>query len=369
MPGPAQLNVRYEVALGALRQTPLHIMIRAMSVATLSIGASACHDNLCIIDPAGGTPTTEKGTELFSRCACPTTCDSGIMASILDIYMLSDGSGMPTTAQLLKWGTVKATWTADGEPTMEPCIGCITSATWTPVDCSQPIPAACTTAGVGASTETVAGGGGTVSQPGMAALGMTIKECCGCPTQWPAVLTATKTCGYPDGYDRTGSNLEKTAACSAAPPLCRSLLVCGLGSTYGTTDTSDDGKFCAAEPDPFCPAAPPPPPPAAEADTIIGIILSFTSAVLYALGLCIQRAALSLDQASEAGSGGEEITQASPGCNGRCCHKCKLLNWLIGLLIYGIGGLGLGTLALSYISLATTSSLFSSTMVSALSLV
>ena len=239
--------------------------------------------------------------------------------------------------------------------------------TWTPVDCSQPIPAACTAAGVGPSTETVAAI--SVLQPGMAALGMTIKECCGCPTQWPAVLTATKTCGYANGYDRTGSNLQKTAACFAAFPLCQALLVCGVGSTYGTTDTADDGQFCAGEPDPFCPAATPPPPPAVEPDTIIGIILSFTSAALYALGLCIQRAALSLDQASESGSGNEEITQTAPGCNGRCCHKCKLLNWLIGLLIYGIGGLGLGTLALSYISLATTSSLFSSTMVSALSLV
>ena len=82
----------------------------------------------------------------------------------------------------------------------------------------------------------------------------------------------------------------------------------------------------------------------ASGDTVTGICISFLSAFLYAVGLCVQRAAL---------SNSDETTTAAPGCSGACC-KTKAgstLNWLIGLLIYGIGGLGLGTVALSYISL------------------
>ena len=46
-----------------------------------------------------------------------------------------------------------------------------------------------------------------------------------------------------------------------------------------------------------------------------------------------------------------------------CCRRSRQLNWFLGLLIYGTGGTGLGTMALAYISLALTSSIFSSTIV------
>ena len=101
------------------------------------------------------------------------------------------------------------------------------------------------------------------------------------------------------------------------------------------------------------------------------------------VGLCIQRAALSVAQ-----------DVIAPGCGGKCCKSHHKINWFLGLSVYGahfscrgrplssssslcnpaphlydtlalaaIGGLGLGTVALSYVTLATTTALFSSCLI------
>jgi hypothetical protein len=91
-----------------------------------------------------------------------------------------------------------------------------------------------------------------------------------------------------------------------------------------------------------------------DMDVLIGIIISLMAAAFYGLGLCIQRAALTASDSAQV---------TAPGCGGPCCLRFTKLNWLVGLSIYGIGGLGLGTLALSYVTLATSSALFSSCLV------
>eukprot|EP01052_Picozoa_sp_SAG31_P014616 SAG31_NODE_915_length_11052_cov_26.254633_10_plen_102_part_00 len=86
-------------------------------------------------------------------------------------------------------------------------------------------------------------------------------------------------------------------------------------------------------------------------DTLTGVVISLVAAFLYATGLCIQRASLTVSDPN-----------ATPpyGCRGKCCKDCENLNWLIGLAIYGVGGLFLGTVSLAYIPLSLTSSIFSS---------
>ena len=88
-------------------------------------------------------------------------------------------------------------------------------------------------------------------------------------------------------------------------------------------------------------------------DKIVGIAIASVAAFLYASGLCVQRAALTVS----------EPDTVVAGCHGRCCQQHSTLNWAIGLVVYGVGGLFLGTLALRYIPLSLSSSIFSSVLV------
>jgi hypothetical protein len=87
-------------------------------------------------------------------------------------------------------------------------------------------------------------------------------------------------------------------------------------------------------------------------NVVVGGAISVTAAFLYATGLCIQRAALTVAEGSPAA-----------GCRGVCCAKHSNINWLLGLAVYGIGGLFLGTIALAFIPLSLTSSIFSSVLI------
>ena len=88
-------------------------------------------------------------------------------------------------------------------------------------------------------------------------------------------------------------------------------------------------------------------------DFFVGSSIMLLSAVLYAIGLSIQRAAATSHTAEE----------AVYGCRSPAAARYARLWWVVGLLIYGFGGLGLGTLAFSYLPLALCSSLFTSTLV------
>ena len=88
-------------------------------------------------------------------------------------------------------------------------------------------------------------------------------------------------------------------------------------------------------------------------DFFMGSTIMIVSAILYAVGLNIQRASMTINAAEG----------AAYGCRGPCAARYPTLWWLVGLLIYAIGGLGLGTLAFSYLSVALCSSLFTSTLV------
>ena len=63
-----------------------------------------------------------------------------------------------------------------------------------------------------------------------------------------------------------------------------------------------------------------------EDDAIIGMGISLLAAVLYALGLCIQRAAL---------AGAEAGVEPPWGCREKGCVERPKLIWLLGLAIYG----------------------------------
>eukprot|EP00928_Gymnodinium_smaydae_P099077 TRINITY_DN9360_c2_g4_i1.p1 TRINITY_DN9360_c2_g4~~TRINITY_DN9360_c2_g4_i1.p1 ORF type:complete len:404 (-),score=49.39 TRINITY_DN9360_c2_g4_i1:403-1614(-) len=90
----------------------------------------------------------------------------------------------------------------------------------------------------------------------------------------------------------------------------------------------------------------------ATADKVTGIVVSACSALFYASGLCVQRAALTMD-----GPNGPAF-----GCDRRFCRKHPKLIWTIGLMIYGVGGMFLGTIALRYVPLSLTSSIFSTVL-------
>eukprot|EP01047_Picozoa_sp_COSAG01_P045396 COSAG01_NODE_4178_length_5265_cov_17.430649_5_plen_356_part_00 len=91
----------------------------------------------------------------------------------------------------------------------------------------------------------------------------------------------------------------------------------------------------------------------AEADKIIGVSIVGVASFLYAAGLCIQRAALTVD----------DPDGPVAGCRGACCRKRPTANWVLGLCIYGIGGLFLSTMSLRYIPLSLSSSVFSSVLI------
>ena len=122
---------------------------------------------------------------------------------------------------------------------------------------------------------------------------------------------------------------------------------------------------------------------------VLGVTIAGVAAFLYASGLCVQRAALTGAPHSRAAffvcvracrsalvvvaveEAGETGGAAVPGCEGACCLRCapripagcwrsaavrynalrkptaagrwSTANWVIGLLIYAIGGLFLGT--------------------------
>ena len=88
-------------------------------------------------------------------------------------------------------------------------------------------------------------------------------------------------------------------------------------------------------------------------DKFVGVVISSIAAFLYASGLCVQKAALTLHDTGE----------APAGCGRSCCRRYSTANWALGLAIYAVGGLFLGTLALRYIPLSLTSSIFSSVLV------
>ena len=89
-------------------------------------------------------------------------------------------------------------------------------------------------------------------------------------------------------------------------------------------------------------------------DTVTGALISVVAAFLYATGLCIQRAALTVKD--------DGVTPPA-GCRGSCCKRHHNLNWTLGLVVYGVGGLFLGTVSLAYIPLSLTSSIFSSVLI------
>eukprot|EP01050_Picozoa_sp_SAG11_P015060 SAG11_NODE_1917_length_4070_cov_3.642156_3_plen_150_part_00 len=64
-------------------------------------------------------------------------------------------------------------------------------------------------------------------------------------------------------------------------------------------------------------------------ELLTGCLISGVAALLYATGLCIQRAALI---AADAGK------TPPVGCRGGCCKKWQTINWLAGLFVYGVGG-------------------------------
>ena len=95
-------------------------------------------------------------------------------------------------------------------------------------------------------------------------------------------------------------------------------------------------------------------------DISLGVAITFLGAFFYALGLCIQRAALTV-----AASAAEDQPAAErpAGCRRQLCADRSRIFWFGGLMVYGVGGLGLGTLALSYVTLAVTTSIFSAALV------
>jgi hypothetical protein len=91
----------------------------------------------------------------------------------------------------------------------------------------------------------------------------------------------------------------------------------------------------------------------AETDKIIGVSIVGVASFLYAAGLCIQRAALTVNHPDG----------PVAGCRGACCRERPTVIWVIGLCIYGIGGLFLSTMSLRYIPLSLSSSVFSSVLI------
>ena len=87
---------------------------------------------------------------------------------------------------------------------------------------------------------------------------------------------------------------------------------------------------------------------------VTGVSIQCSAALMYALGLCIQRASFVVEQGKE---------RPPVGCRGALCKAHTTLTWLAGLVIYGIGGIFLSTMSLRYIPLSLSSAIFTLVMV------
>ena len=94
-----------------MRSPVLRFVVTALAVFL----SKACEN--CILDDPGmtGPPSHKKAEELFSACACDSTCDKEMMQEVVDSYFMDPGS----REQEFVWNEAKAGWVRCAEAAFE----------------------------------------------------------------------------------------------------------------------------------------------------------------------------------------------------------------------------------------------------------
>ena len=101
-----------------MRSPVLRFVVTALAVFL----SKACEN--CILDDPGmtGPPSHKKAEELFSACACDSTCDKEMMQEVVDSYFMDPGG----REQEFVWNEAKAGWvTNKGKIQRLACLACI----------------------------------------------------------------------------------------------------------------------------------------------------------------------------------------------------------------------------------------------------